>query len=94
MNRAQRRKMNKGKKKKQQDISGAMDMFDKLPNHCLTCEKPYDKKDKKMVMTWNVVVRNKEQKVNLYCPECWERAQVIVKELREKISEVVIENSE
>ena len=27
-----------------------------------------DKKDKKMVTTWNVVVREKEGKVNLYCP--------------------------
>ena len=85
MNRAQRRKAKKGKKKnKQEDIGGIMDMFDKLPDHCLTCEKPYDKKDKKMVATWNVVVRNKEEKVNLYCPECWTKAQKIIKEFQER----------
>ena len=85
MNRAQRRKAKKGKKKsKQEDIGGIMDMFDKIPDRCLTCDKPYDKNDKEMVMTWNVVVRNKEQKVNLYCPECWSRAQKIIKEFQER----------
>ena len=85
MNRAQRRKAKKGKKKsKQEDIGGIMDMFDKIPDRCLTCDKPYDKNDKEMVMTWNVVVRNKEEKVNLYCPECWSRAQKIIKEFQER----------
>ena len=59
-------------------------MFDKIPDRCLTCDKPYDKNDKEMVMTWNVVVRNKEQKVNLYCPDCWTRAQKIIKEFQER----------
>ena len=85
MNRAQRRKAMKGKKKnKEKDIGGIMDMFDKIPDRCLTCDKPYDKTDKEMVMTWNVVVRNKEQKVNLYCPECWSKAQKIIKEFQER----------
>ncbi len=85
MNREQRRKAKKGKKKnKQEDIGGIMDMFDKIPDRCLTCDKPYDKNDKEMVMTWNVVVRNKEQKVNLYCPDCWTRAQKIIKEFQER----------
>ena len=74
MNRAQRRKAMKGKKKKQKDIGGMMDMFDKIPDRCSACDKPYDKTDKQMVMTWSVVVRNNEQKVNLYCPECWSMA--------------------
>lgn len=84
MNRAQRRKAMKGKKKKQKDIGGMMDMFDKIPDHCLACDKPYDNKDKQMVMTWNVVVRNKEQKVHLYCPECWSMAKKLIKEIKEE----------
>ena len=84
MNRAQRRKLGKGKKKKETDIGGIMDLFDKLPEHCLTCETPYDKKDKQMVMTWSVVVRNKEQKVNLYCPKCWSAAKKIIEEYKAK----------
>lgn len=84
MNRAQRRKAAKEKKGKQKDVGGIMDMFDKLPDRCMTCDKPYDKKDKKMVATWNVVVRNKEEKVNLYCPECWAKAQKIIKEFQER----------
>jgi hypothetical protein len=84
MNRAQRRKMSKGKKKKQQGVEGIMDLFDKIPNQCLVCEKSYDKKNKEMVRTWNVVVRNKEQKVNLYCPQCWATAQKIIRDFKEE----------
>lgn len=85
MNRAQRRKAKKGKKKdKQGDIGDIMDMFDKIPDHCLACEKPYDSKDKNMITTWNVVVRNKEQKVNLYCPECWTMARKLTNKIKEK----------
>ena len=84
MNRAQRRKMSKGKKKKQQGVEGIMDLFDKIPNQCLVCERSYDKKNKEMVRTWNVVVRNKEQKVNLYCPQCWATAQKIIRDFKEE----------
>jgi hypothetical protein len=40
--------------------------------------------DKEQVMTWNVVVRQQEEKVNLYCPECWDNAKQLVKEIMEK----------
>ena len=69
MNRAQRRKL--GIKKKP-DLEKKIGLFDKLPDHCTNCLCPYDKKDKKMAMTWSVVVREKEGKVNLYCPKCWD----------------------
>ena len=42
--------------------------------------KVFDKKDRSMVESWRVVVREKEKKVNLYCPECWDFAQKIVLE--------------
>ena len=44
------------------------------------CEKPFDKKDREQVKSWNVVVREKEKKVNLYCPECWTKAKSIIDE--------------
>ena len=64
--------------------SQIMDMFDKLPDHCLVCTAPYDKKDLRMVTTWNVVVRSNEQKVNLYCPTCWDTAMRVIKDFKEQ----------
>ena len=46
-----------------------------------------DKKDKQMAMTWSVVVREQEGKVNLYCPECWDNAHKLIKEIKEKLNE-------
>ena len=71
MNRKQRREM--AKKNKHSDISDKLNMFDNLPDECLACTKPFDKKDKQMVFTWNVVVRDSKT-VRLYCPECWNMA--------------------
>ena len=84
MNRAQRRKL--GIKKKAA-VEKKLGLFDKLPKQCTNCDKPFDKKDKKMSMTWTVVVREKENKVNLYCPKCWGDAQKFIKEMKEKLHE-------
>ena len=59
-------------------------MFDLLPDQCSACLAPYDKKDKQMVMTWNVVVREKKKSVRLYCPDCWDTAQRIIQDVRDK----------
>ena len=80
MNRKQRRalnkKMNKGKTK---ELSDSITSFGSLGDECLVCQKPFDKKDKSMVMTWNVVVRASDD-VRLYCPDCWTTATKIVKD--------------
>ena len=65
-----------------------MMQFDKLPNQCSACTKPYDKKDKQMAMTWNVVVREKENIVRLYCPDCWQLANDAIKTFKEEIENV------
>ena len=57
-------------------------LFDKIPDQCLSCLSPFDKKNKKMVMSWTVVVREKEGLVNLYCPDCWNRAKATLEELK------------
>jgi hypothetical protein len=49
-----------------------------------TCNKPFDKQDKQMVMDWNVVMREEEKIVRLYCPECWSKAKKFIEELEEK----------
>ena len=85
MNRAQRRKL--GIKGKKPDLEKKIGLFDKLPKQCTNCDAPYDKKDKKMAMTWSVVVREQENKVNLYCPNCWNKATSLIKEMEKEVNE-------
>ena len=40
-------------------------------------------RSKEQVMSWNVVVRSEENKVHLYCPDCWENAKKLVEEYYE-----------
>ena len=83
MNRKQRRAAAKqAKKGGNEDMIEKVALFGKLGNECLVCNKPFDKKDKEMVMSWNVVVREKEDMVNLYCPECWTGALKILNEIK------------
>ena len=72
-----RSKENAAKKELQKKVG----LFSKLEDHCLVCQKDFDKKNKDMVMSWSVVV--KEEKVRLYCPECWTRAQELIKEIKD-----------
>jgi len=84
MNRKQRRAMAR-KNKKNADIADKMVLFGKMPDHCLTCLSPFDKTDKEMVKSWYVVVREEEEKVNLYCPECWETAINMVADIEKEM---------
>ena len=90
MNREQRRAL--AKNKGAQDIEEQVALFNKLPEHCLTFEKPYNKNDKEMAMSWNVVVHGEEEVVRLYCPECWQKAKKITEDfanhLREKYGDL------
>ena len=73
------RKNNKEKRKRiEKDMSEKLNMFDEIPAECRACTKPFDKKNKEMVTSWNVVVREKDNIVRLYCPECWARAKNLV----------------
>ena len=80
MNRAQRRKL--GIKGKKPDLENKIGLFDKLPKQCTNCDKPYDKTSKEMAMTWSVVVREQENKVNLYCPTCWNNAHRMLEQIK------------
>ena len=76
-----KRKLQRAKKKRaEKEMQEKVFLFDKIGDECLTCKKPFNKKDKKQVKEWNVVVRKKENKVNLYCPECWTRAKDIIRD--------------
>ncbi len=84
MNRKQRREMErKMGKENSQKLAEKIFQFDKLPDECLACLKPFDKKSKEMARTWNVVVRDKDT-VRLYCPECWNTAQKVIQQYKKE----------
>tara|TARA_B100001094_G_scaffold72751_1_gene69029 strand:+ start:574 stop:840 length:267 start_codon:yes stop_codon:yes gene_type:complete len=68
------------KKQAEKELKTKMGMFSRLPDNCGACLKDFDKQDKEMVQSWTVVVKEKEKKVNLYCPECWATAQSAVEQ--------------
>ena len=92
MNRKQRRAMAsqqkkaiKNSKSAQDDVGAKMALFGHMPDSCMTCNKPFDKTDRSMVMSWHVTVREKEEKVNLYCPPCWDRAIEIIESMQDTL---------
>ena len=87
MNREQRRAAEKqAKKDGNGELSEKITLFGKLGDSCLVCAKPFDKKDREMVMSWSVVVREQEEKVNLYCPPCWSGAIELLNEIKNDLS--------
>lgn len=86
MNIKRKLKRNKVKQSKK-DIKVTLGLFDKIPNQCLTCQKSYDRNNKEHVKSWNVVVREKQEQVNLYCPTCWKKAKDMIKKLEGDLNE-------
>jgi len=82
-----RQQKNKAKKDAKREITTKVALFGKLPDKCLTCENPFDKTNKEMVATWSVVVREKEDLVRLYCPDCWAKAVKIIEEFKKHLEE-------
>lgn len=58
------------RKKLEQKMAKAAALILSIPDKCIVCETPFDKKDKAMAMTWFVEVYNEEKRVDLYCPKC------------------------
>ena len=82
--RIRRKQAKKKLKKSQEKMTETIGMFGKLPDHCLACKLPYNKKSKKATMSWKVKVDTKEESVELYCPQCWAIAHQIAEELIEE----------
>jgi hypothetical protein len=80
-----RKKANKTKKATDKEMATKVALFGKLADECLVCKKAFDKTIKEQVMTWSVVVRQEEEVVNLYCPECWNKAIEIVEGFKEHL---------
>ena len=81
LERKNKKKIDKAEKKMAKQLM----MFDMLGDECAACDEPYDKKSKEHAMTWKVVVREKEEKVRLYCPSCWDEANKLIKEIQDDI---------
>tara|TARA_B100000131_G_scaffold314543_1_gene351542 strand:- start:1192 stop:1467 length:276 start_codon:yes stop_codon:yes gene_type:complete len=73
----ERAKERRAKKELQEQIK----MFHKLGDECYSCQKAFDKKSKEYANTWKVIVREKENAVRLYCPECWDTAMAAIQEV-------------
>ena len=77
MNRKQRRAVNKHiSKSVSENLAQKISQFGKLPEQCSTCHTAFDKKDKEMVQSWSVVV--KQEVVRLFCPECIKKAKEVI----------------
>ena len=74
------------KKLAEKEFKKKVGLFNKLGDHCLVCQKDFDKQNKEMVMSWSVVVRRESETVRLYCPACWEMAKKVVKETENGIT--------
>ena len=72
-------------KRAKKEIKQQLTMFEKIGDECTMCKRSFDKKSKEHTSTWNVVVREKEKIVRLYCPECWDEAIKIIKEIENDI---------
>ena len=95
MNREQRRAAAKqAKADGSEELQSKVALFGKLPDQCLTCQKPFDKKNKEMVMSWTVIVKEEKEQVRLYCPDCWEMAQQMVKNFADHLKEKYEGNEE
>lgn len=72
----------KKEKRSKKDLKEKLGMFDRLGDECEVCAKPFDKKSKEEVQNWFVIVKNEQETVRLYCPECWNRAQETIKQIK------------
>tara|TARA_Y100000310_G_C20086677_1_gene536358 strand:+ start:240 stop:536 length:297 start_codon:yes stop_codon:yes gene_type:complete len=83
MNRKQRRALEKQVGgKTSQNFSDKISQFNKLPEQCSTCEEEFDRTDRDMLKSWNVVVR--QEIVRLFCPDCMDKAKQAIKQYGEK----------
>ena len=73
----QRKKRRKNAQQKLQRTVGAMLS---LPDECVSCKAPFDKKSREMANTWNVMVYEQQNKIYLTCPGCWDKVNLIVEE--------------
>ena len=77
----------KKNKQAEKDLKEKLGLFDQLPEECLACQEPFDRKDREQVMSWNVVVKREPDTVRLYCPSCWGKAVSVVEDFDSMLKE-------
>jgi len=60
----------------QEKMATQMEQFGKMPQSCDACQKEFDKKDREMLQSWRVVVR--QEVVRLFCPDCIKKTQEVL----------------
>ena len=90
---AKERQAMKGMSSEEREMAQKVNLVMALPSECMTCAAPFDKTDREMVMSWNVVVREEEERVSLYCPDCWEKAKEIVESYKTYLEEKYTSNN-
>ena len=73
-----RQKDKKRLDKDMQDVKNKIALFQRRPDECSACNKKFPEKDREAHMTWQVVVRNEEETVRLFCPDCLKKAKQAV----------------
>jgi hypothetical protein len=73
VNRKQRRHL---KKLAGEKATSSIDLMLNMSENCLTCSKPFDKKDKQMAATWFIKVYHSQKRTELFCPECFKNGSV------------------
>jgi Zn finger protein HypA/HybF involved in hydrogenase expression len=77
MNRQQARALKKqASSPAEQKMAEQVAKFGKLPQQCSACTKAFDKKDRSMIESWSVVV--KQEIVRLFCPECINKTKEVI----------------
>lgn len=85
MNRETRRAMKRQVgAKAEEKMTSQVAQFGKLPRQCDACKESFDKKDKDMVQSWSVVV--KQEVVRLFCPDCIDKTKEILNEREQAIN--------
>jgi len=80
VNRKQRRTADAKRRKgdSEQAMEDKLMMFGHLPESCSACEKSFDKTNRDMVFSWKVVVREQQESVTLFCPDCIKKTQEVL----------------
>lgn len=79
-----RKNIAKNRREAQKDMNEKTSLFFDLSEECSACEKSFDKTDKDMVSSWNVVVKEQEKVVRLYCPSCWNTAHQLIEDIKKR----------
>ena len=81
-----RKQAKKKLKESNEKMTETLGLFGKLPDHCLACKTPYNRKSKEAALRWRVSVNAEEETVKLYCPQCWAMAQQIAEDMSKELS--------